>query len=72
MLVMAKGLAKAFSQVNGNDGNTETMIEPEFTYRLIPLTVVEEYVISIDICKQSSIADISSSLKDAFVVLTVE
>ena len=68
-----ENLAKAF-QDDGQPICTESAQEiGDFSFRFVPLSVVERYIKEINVCKSSGINGLSSLLmKDAFKVLSVE
>ena len=66
-------LAKAFNNISHPLNINEVKQNANFTFRFVPLTVVEKYIKDIQVCKASGITDLSSILiKDAFKVLAVE
>ena len=66
-------LAKAFNNNSQPLNINEVKQNANFTFRFVPLTVVEKYIKDVQVCKASGITDLSSILiKDAFKVLAVE
>ena len=66
-------LAGAFKGKSQPFNMNEVKHRANFTFRFVPLTVVEKYIRDIAICKASGITNLSSLLiKDAFKVLSVE
>ena len=66
-------LAGAFKEESQPFNMNEVKHCANFTFRFVPLTVVEKYIGDIAICKASGITNLSSLLiKDAFKVLFVE
>ena len=61
-------------KTDGQPFNIESVKQhAKFTFRFVPLTVVERYIKDIAVCKASSITNLSSLIiKDAFKVLSVE
>ena len=66
-------LADAFQKKDLPFNIEEVKQTAKFTFRFVPLVVVEKYIKDIVICKASGITNLSSILiKDAFKVLSVE
>ena len=68
---MAKIFGDDFEYIDIDTAERNTQFS--FSFIFIPLSVVEEHIKKIDICKSSGIPTLSSLLiKDAFKVLSVE
>ena len=66
-------LAKAFITDDPPFDIEEAESVAKFTFRFVPLDVIERYIRGIEVCKASGINNLSSILlKDAFKVLSVE
>ena len=66
-------LAKAFIDDDPPFDLCEAQKTADFTFRFVPLEIVEKYIRDIKVCKSSGIPNLSSMLvKDAFRVLSVE
>ena len=66
-------LAEAFKGESQPFNMDEVKRHASFTFRFVPLAVVEKYIRNIAVCKASGITNLSSILlKDAFKVLAVE
>ena len=66
-------LARAFSDSPNLEDLTVPHLPNEFSFKFIPMSVVEKYVNDIDVSKSSGILNLNSVLlKDAFRILVVE